>query len=111
MKVYISIPITGHDYETQKAKAEKYARHIYELGHTPVNPFNTEAPEFIIETATQKESNAYFMGEDIKALLNSDAIYLAKGWEDSKGCNLENAAAKIYGLNVYTRLDQIPEPE
>lgn len=31
-----------------------------------------------------------------------DAVYFAPGWVDSKGCNLEYAAAKIYGKTIYT---------
>lgn len=30
------------------------------------------------------------------------AVYFAPGWVDSKGCNLEYAAAKIYGKTIYT---------
>ena len=34
--------------------------------------------------------------------LECDAVYFAPGWVDSKGCNLEYAAAKIYGKTIYT---------
>lgn len=107
MKIYISIPITGLDYETQKAKADKYAQRIYELGHDYFNPFSVAA--FISAEHGTKEETAYYMGEDIKNLLLCDAVYMAKGWENSKGCNVEKFVAETYGIPVYFRLDNIPE--
>ena len=51
------------------------------------------------------------MGFDIADLLRSDAAYFSRGWEQSKGCRLEHAAAEIYGLKIYYALDRIPEAE
>ena len=84
MKIYISIPIAGHDPEEQRAKAERF---------------------------NEKERYAYLMGFDIADLLRSDAAYFSRGWEQSKGCRLEHAAAEIYGLKIYYALDRIPEAE
>lgn len=96
MKVYISIPITGLDYETQQAKADKYAQYIYEMGHDYFNPFSVPAPA-TAEPDT-KEATAYYMGEDVRELLKCDAVYMAKGWENSKGCKVE----KFIATNLFT---------
>lgn len=106
MKIYISIPITGHDFDKQSATAKEIETLISDLGHTPVNPFNTPAPPSWMEN--EQEQYAHYMGEDIKELLLCDAIYMVEGWADSKGCNLESAVAWIYDLKIYTRIDQIP---
>ena len=45
MRVYISIPITGLDFDVQKAKADKFAQYIFEMGHDYFNPFDVPAPE------------------------------------------------------------------
>lgn len=105
MKVYISIPITGLDYDTQKAKADKYAKNIFEMGHDYFNPFSVPAPHDI---APGKET-AYYMGVDVMQLLLCDAVYMAKGWENSKGCKVEKFVAETYGIPVYFRLDNIPD--
>lgn len=107
MKVYISIPITGLDYEKQKAKAERFAKWLYEIGHEPVNPFQVPAPS---ENLCKSEETAYYMGKDITELLNCHAVYMSKGWENSKGCKVEKFTAETYGIPVYFRLDNIPEP-
>lgn len=105
MKIYISIPMSGHDTEAQMAKAAKIANGIEALGHTPINPF------IIGAMLPQSTTYADFMGHDIAALLKCDGIYMCKGWESSRGCRLELEASKIYNLDAFTRLDQIPEFE
>lgn len=98
MKIYISIPISGHPIEQQKAKAREIAEKLKELGHEPVNPLDTpEAPKGLSE----KEQYAYYMGEDMKQLLTCDAVYLCKHWNESRGCQTEESAARIYGIKIF----------
>lgn len=88
-KTYISIPITGHDIEKQKQKAEHIKK---EIPHS-VSPFD------IVEDNGQ--TYGYFMGKDIEYLLDHcDTIFLCDGWKKSRGCILEYCAAKIYGLKI-----------
>lgn len=91
MKIYISIPISGHDLAKQREKAEEIADKLRKLGHEPVNPFNTpEAPAEMNE----KEKYAYYMGEDLKRLLTCDAVFMCKGWNLSRGCCTEEFVAR-----------------
>jgi hypothetical protein len=46
-------------------------------------------------------SEAEAMGDCITEVMSCDAIYLDHGWLQSKGCNLEYRAAKIYGLEIF----------
>lgn len=108
MKIYISIPITGHDPEAQRAKAERFTKDIDAIGHDAINPFDVSAPP---EALSDRAKYAYYMGEDIKELLVCDAVYFSRGWEQSKVCQLEHAAAEIYGLSIFYQLDKIPEAE
>ncbi len=105
MKIYMSIPITGHDIELQKARAAEIADHIITLGHIPVDPFDTPEPP---DTLGDRARYAYFMGEDLKRLLTCDAIYLDDGWQKSKGCILERTAGILYDLKSYVTLADIP---
>lgn len=106
MKIYISIPMTGHDLATQKAKAVEIAEKIKALGHEPVNPFDTPEPPAGL---SDKEKYAYYMGEDIKRLLMCDAIFMCEGWFTSCGCRTEHYIAKCYGKEVFENLVQIPD--
>lgn len=105
MKIYISIPITGHDLNTQTGKALEIAEKIKALGHEPVNPFDTPHPPF---GTSPKEQYAYYMGEDIKRLLMCDAVYFHPKWTKSKGCSTEHDIAVRYDLErFYTLSDMV----
>lgn len=88
MKVYISIPISGHDYGKQKAYANLIKKKFEEVGAEVVTPFEV-APE------TDKPYS-YYMGLDIEALLDCDAVYFCPGYELSRGCRLEYSAALTF---------------
>lgn len=92
MKVYISIPITDHDYEKQKALANKIKTQFEKVGDETITPFDV-APE-------KDKPYSYYMGRDIEALLECDAVYFCKGHENSKGCRLEFAAALTYNKTI-----------
>lgn len=40
------------------------------------------------------------MKADIKLLMDCDAIYLLKGWEDSKGARIEKELAESLGYRI-----------
>lgn len=106
MKIYISIPISGHDLMTQTGKAMEFAEKITALGHEAVNPFDT--PLAPVE-CDERAKYAYYMGEDLKLLLGCDAILMADPkWTNSRGCRLEYHAAMIYGLQYFARVEDIP---
>lgn len=105
MRIYISVPISGLDFATQRAKAAAIAEKIKALGHEPVNPFDTPLAPLEL---TEQQKYAYYMGEDIKRLLMCDAAYFCEGWRGSNGCLLEFNAAQIYNLMRYVNINDIP---
>lgn len=92
IKVYISLPITGHDIKVVRHEAEKMAEMIRINGLIPVSPFDVSTDD----NATYAEH----MGKDIQAILESDAVVFMKGWQDSKGCRAEYAVARIYEKKI-----------
>ena len=100
-RIYISIPISGHDLKEVKAKARNIREWVlwdefgFEKGwHRPdvIIPFDV-CPE-------PDKPYSYYMGKDIEALLECDAIYLCEGWQNSKGCMAEFEVARIYGKEI-----------
>ena len=90
-RIYISIPISGHDLEEVKAKARKAkirVSHLYDV----ITPFDV--------CSEPDKPYSYYMGKDIEALLECDAIYLCEGWQNSKGCMAEFEVARIYGKEI-----------
>ena len=83
-KIYISGPISGLDlnvamenFKNAKIKAIEVTGNDYE----PVSTFD-------YTTDFQQEWKDY-MKEDIKKLCDCDAIFMMKGWENSRGANME----------------------
>lgn len=103
MKVYISLPITGHDIEEVEANCIYASGVIQAKGHTPVSPLDV-SPD---PDATYAEH----MGNDIEALLCCDAVLFLDGWRTSKGCRLEHEAAIIYDKDAFYSLDRIPNTD
>ncbi len=93
-KVYVSIPITGEDYNDQRNHAFVVATDLGMKGYDPITPFD------INPQATTPYNEA--MGKCVEALLECDAICLCKGWNNSKGCRAELQVALVYGKDVIT---------
>lgn len=100
MKIYISLPITGHDIEEVEACCIYASGVIQAKGHTPVSPLDVSPDSDV--------TYAEHMGNDIEALLNCDAVLFMPEWRSSKGCRLENSAAEIYEKKIFYSLDRIP---
>jgi hypothetical protein len=86
--IYISGPIKG--ITNPKEIFDNKQKQLEKLGYQVTNPFN------LLETGTYEE----FMRYDIRALTFCDSIYMMKGWEKSKGANIELKVAQAIGLKM-----------
>lgn len=94
-RLYVSLPISGYDLEERKQYARLVEMRLVEEMPKPlqvITPF-TVCPD-------SDKPYSYFMGKDIEALLECDTVYFCKGWQNSDGCMLEFAAAKIYKKEI-----------
>lgn len=41
-----------------------------------------------------------FLSKSIEMLSDADVAYFAKGWEEARGCKIENECAIAYGIDV-----------
>lgn len=103
MNIYISLPISGIEFEQVDASTTFATGVLEKKGHTAVNPLD------VCGAVGDEMDYAACMGKDIEALLRCDAIVLLYGWKQSRGCKLERKAAEIYGLKVFEGLDKVPE--
>lgn len=59
---------------------------------------------------SQKETYAYYMGQDIEMLLRCDAVLMAdKKWRKSKGCSIEHNAAMVMDIEIFYNIEDIPD--
>ena len=96
MKVYISGKITGLPCDEVKEKFVWAAEQIRRLGFTPISPINKDLPY----DADWHEH----MVQDIKLLLDCEAIYLQIDWKNSKGAQIEQYIAKEMGMLIIYQL-------
>ena len=95
MIVFISQPMNGKTREEIEETYEKcYERCKERYGEDVVIMNN------YIEIAPKHASPLWYLGESIKRLSEANAAYFAKGWENARGCRIENQCAIEYGLEV-----------
>lgn len=104
IKIYISIPISGHNPVKQRA-------HVLAVMNKLSEYFEMEKPDtwvefinpFEIGDALERLHNAAgfvpptwhdYMAVDLKAVRGSDIVYMCKGWKMSEGCKDEHAEAE-----------------
>lgn len=99
MKIYISLPISGLNPARCKVRADEVRRMVERKGHEVITPFDV-CPE-------PDKPYSYYMGRDIEALMECDAILRCAGWSNSRGCALESQCARIYNKTIYDHVNEI----
>lgn len=100
MKTYISGKITGYDISFAEHKFLLTETILKHNGFNPVNPFKISP---ISDNKTWKD----YMIDDIKALLDCEAIYMQNDWGQSKGARIEYQIAKEIGLKIMFEGDNL----
>ena len=99
IKVYISLPIGGHE-KTVRARYEEAKKMILSeypdaiiCGPVNIDEFNENG------LSTPREHDwAWYMGEDMKELFRCTHIFMCQGYMNSRGCRSELAVAKEDGI-------------
>ena len=98
IKMYLSLPITGRNLKDAKEYAKQVKAAWVERGYEVITPF---------EVCNQPgKTYAYYMGQDVEALIGCEGIIMCEGWFLSKGCRVENFTAQVYGKLI--KFDKTP---
>ena len=87
MKVYFSMPISGHDLQERMDYAESAKSALLNMYDEVVTPFDACPYD-------PDKSYGQCMKECISSLLECDKIVFDKGWYDSNGCRVEAEVAR-----------------
>ena len=94
-KLFISQPMRGKTNEEILAVREKAIasaeRHLGE---------KVEVIDSFFQNAPAEAKPLWFLGKSLELLSTADVAYFAKGWEDARGCRIENTCAIEYGIDV-----------
>ena len=94
-KLFISQPMkekTDEEILEQRQKAIKSAEKM--VGE-PV-----EVIDSFFQNAPADAKPLWFLGKSLELLAGADIAYFAKGWQDARGCKIENTCAIEYGIPV-----------
>lgn len=98
VKIYISGGITG--VKNYKRKFNKAERLLKKKGYEVINPVTIGDALNMPSGISAEKAYSRYMLADIKALLGCNAIYLLKGWSDSRGAKIEAMVAEACGMRL-----------
>ena len=94
-KLFISQPMRGKTDEEILAVREKAIasaeRHLGE---------KVEVIDSFFQNAPAEAKPLWFLGKSLELLSTADVAYFAPGWEEARGCRIENTCAIEYGITV-----------
>ncbi len=94
-KLFISQPMRGKTNEEILAVREKAVRiaerHLEEKVEV-IDSFFKDAPVDV--------NPLWYLAKSLELLSTADIAYFAEGWDDYRGCRIENTCAHEYGISV-----------
>lgn len=94
-KLFISQPMRGKTDEEILAERKKAIESAERNLGEPV-----EVIDSFFQNAPADARPLWFLGKALELLSTADIAYFAKGWEDARGCRIENQCAIEYGIEV-----------
>lgn len=94
-KLFISQPMRGKTDEEILAERKKTIESAERNLGEPV-----EVIDSFFQNAPADARPLWFLGKSLELLSTADIAYFAKGWEDARGCRIENQCAIEYGIEV-----------
>ena len=94
-KLFISQPMRGKtNEEIMEVREKAIASAERELGE------KVEAIDSFFKDAPVDANPLWYLAKSLELLSTADVAYFAKGWEEARGCRIENACAIEYGIEL-----------
>ena len=94
-KLFISQPMRGKtDEEILKEREKAVASAEKHLGE------KVEVIDSFFQNAPAEAKPLWFLGKSLELLSTADVAYFTPGWEEARGCRIENTCAIEYGITV-----------
>ena len=94
-KLFISQPMKGKTDEEILAERRKAIRSAERQLGEPI-----EVIDSFFQSAPADAKPLWFLGKSLELLAGADIAYFAKGWQEARGCKIENICAIEYGITV-----------
>ena len=94
-KLFISQPMKGKSDADILAERKKAIKSAEEKIGEPVEVIDS----FFLEAPVDAKPR-WFLGKSLELLAGADIAYFVIGWQDARGCQIENTCAIEYGIPV-----------
>lgn len=94
-KLFISQPMQDKTNEQIKAERERAIESAKNYLDEDV-----EVIDSFFENAPHDTKPLWFLAKSLELLSAADVAYFVKGWENYRGCKIENQCAVEYGIDV-----------
>ena len=101
-KAMISQPMAGKTNSEIVATRERAIATLTEKGYEIINTLFTDEwnGKDAMESMGVVQIPLCFLAKSLEKLSLCHAVYFCKGWEKARGCRIEHAAAREYGLEI-----------
>lgn len=91
LRIMISQPMRGKTNEQIRKEREELVKRL--------EKDNFEVVDTIIAENAPKGCNEaiYYLSKSIEFISKADIVYFMKGWEEARGCKIENKICQDYG--------------
>ena len=96
MKLFISQPMRDKTDEEIKSERNDIIGKVKER----YPDTEIEVIDSFFENAPHEANPLWFLGKSLELLSTADIAYFANGWENYRGCRIENVCAHAYGIDV-----------
>lgn len=90
MKIMISQPMKGKTNEQIRAERAELEEKLKEQGHEVVDTVFDDFPN-------GQATPLHYLAKSIEFLANVDGVVFMKGWQNARGCRIEEICAREYG--------------
>lgn len=95
-KLFISQPMKDKTNDEIKFERNKIIQRVKEV----YSDEDIEVIDSFFENAPHDAKPLWFLGKSLELLSTADIAYFANGWENYRGCKIENQCAIAYGIDV-----------
>lgn len=90
MKIMISQPMKGKTNEQIRTERAELVKKLTEQGHEVIDTVFDDFPN-------GQATPLHYLAKSIEFLANVDGVVFMKGWQNARGCRIEEICAREYG--------------
>lgn len=94
LKVMISQPMKGKTNEQIRSERASVVKSLQDKGYEVIDTIIAENPPAGIDEPI------YYLAKPIEFISKVDLVYFMKGWENARGCKIENLICLEYGKDI-----------